>query len=86
MLIGQINNGSLGLKGQQPIENRYVSDITVTLLKWHCTVTHAPRHTPVLTHQHTLALRLTLMSSGEIYLRGSPHEVERETEFRSRRG
>lgn len=67
MLIGQINNGSLGLKGQQPIENRYVSDITVTLLKWHCTVTHAHRHTPALTH--TLALRLTLMSSGEVHLK-----------------
>lgn len=84
MLIGQINNGSLGLKGQQPIENRYVSDITVTLLKWHCTVTHAHRNTPALTH--TLSLRLTLMSSGEIYLRGSPQKVVRETEFRSRRG
>lgn len=52
MLIGQINNGSLGLGGCQPIGNHYVSAITVTLLNLHCTVTPCIRR-HVRLHLHT---------------------------------
>jgi len=64
MLIGQIDNRSLGLGVRQPIGNRYVSDITVILLRLQCTVTHAYPHRH--THTHRSELTLTIQSSGKI--------------------
>ena len=84
MLIGRINNRSLGLRGQQPMGNRYMSDITVTLLKLHCTVTHA--HTHLHVHTQRCVLTLTPLSSGKIQVHLKGGERSREREFGGRRG
>lgn len=75
MLIGQIDNRSLGLGGQQPIENHYVSDITVTLLKWRSAVTDTCTQTHTAAPTHTDLHLDSVLLSGGIHLRGSPQKA-----------